>query len=73
MSIVAVHGPSTWGDSEDQGGSVGLPDNIAMQEQPGTGTGTAYNATTTSDATSAAAVTATATSEAFRPTRVTAY
>lgn len=67
MSIVAVHGPTTWGDDTDQAN-----DPIGMATA-GASTGTAYNATTTATATSAAAVTATATSEAFQPTRITGY
>ena len=45
MSIVAIHS-SVMYDDEDQGGSVGLPDNIAMQEISALGAGLAYNATT---------------------------
>ena len=45
MSIVAIHS-SVMYDDEDQGGSVGLPDNVAMQEISALGAGLAYNATT---------------------------
>jgi hypothetical protein len=67
MSIVAVHGPSTWGDDLDQGN-----DNLAFA-QTAVEVGTAFNATTTSTGTAAQAITATATGQAFQPERVTAY
>lgn len=67
MSIVAIHGPSTWGDSSDQAndpiGMAGYGDSVA----------TAYDAMTTSTGTAANAVTASASSEALQPTRVTGY
>jgi len=67
MSMIAVHGPISWGDDTDQG-----RDNICMA-QCGFEVGTAFNATTTSTGTAAPAQVATATSEAFRPERVTGY
>jgi hypothetical protein len=67
MSIVAVHGPTTWGDPTDQAN-----DPIGMATA-GASVGTAYDATTTSTGTAALAVIASASSEALQPTRVTGY
>lgn len=67
MSMIAVHGPATWGDDTDQAN-----DNIAMA-QAGFETGTAFNATTTSTGTAAQAIIATAIGQALQPERVTAY
>lgn len=67
MSIVAVHGPYTWGDAADQGN-----DKLGFASVA-TATGTANNAAPIWSGATAAAQTATSTAQALQPTRVTGY
>lgn len=67
MSIVAVHGPHTWGDDADQAN-----DELGFAATA-TATGTANNAAPIWSGAAAAAQTATGTAEALQPTRVTGY